>query len=373
MAIGIKDRLLFQLKINNMEVPLDQNTLDYFHMVESVRLHLPAMSLQIQDSTKFFSKNNLLVDGAPIQVTLGVEDKKLIFPMRYFTHKEMLSNGSPTFRIQAYLDVPKFWTSSTVKTITATASGALQDICNQTGLTYEGESTNDSQLWIPHNRRFTTYSKYIANQAFIDENSCLQLMVNTAKKMRLINVSNFEKMQIRQVFANMPGADQSIISDYRIINKSGFYNNVSGYKDQQVVQSNLADDQVYKDANVRKNTSKLMMSEAVRKAVGQNRVQHAPIDVGNVNANYQRGKYQNQRLANLFNSGLEIVTPKLCNAEVMEVINAQISRPGATGITAVSGKYMITSKVWYLTNNNFYQKLEVFRHGINVRSEQTQT
>jgi hypothetical protein len=372
MAIGVKDRILFQITIGGKEINFDQNKLDFFHLVESVRLSVPAMTIQIQDITRFFSKNDLLVDGAPIQVTLGVDSKKLIFPMRYFTHKESLSSGSPTFRIYAYLDVPVYWTGSLSSTFTGTASGVLRSLCADCDLTYDGVDTNDSQLWIPHNRKYKEFAKYIAGRAFVDESSCNQMYVGTNKKMVMRNVSNFEKQPTIQTFANMPGTGQATISDHRVVNKSGFFNSISGYKDQQVNQSNLKEDETIKDTKVSKNTSKLMMSEEIRNKVTQNRVMHGPIDVGNVNENYERGRYQNARLGNLFNSGLELVTPSLCNAELLDVVGAQVSRPGADNIANISGRYMLTSKVFYMSNNNFVQKLEMFRHGLNDKRESTQ-
>jgi len=372
MPIGIKDRLLFQLTINGKEVNLQQNTLQYLHIVESVRLHLPMMSMVITDATQFFSRNDVLVDGAQIQVTIGIEDKKLVFPMRLFNHKELPQEGAQAYRIHAYLDVPLFWTSSQYTIINNTASGALKEICNKTGLTFVGPETADQQLWIPYNRKYKDFARYITSRSFVEDGSCMQSAVNFNKQFRLVDVSKFEKLPTKQTFNNAPTSGQSQIADWNLLNRSGFLNSVSGYADSNVSQSVLKDDVIIDATKVVKNTAKLMMSEAVRKAVGQNRVIHAPIDVGNVNANYQKGIYQNQRLGNLFNTGLEFITPDYVDADLMEVVNCVVSRPGAQGVTNISGRYMITSKVYYVSHNSFTQKLEVFRHGLNDRTEKTQ-
>jgi hypothetical protein len=373
MPIGIQDRLMFQLQVNGKEVNLQQNTLDFLHIVESVRIHLPMVTLQIKDVTKFFSQNDFLVDATTMKITLGVENKKFVFNMRLFSHKELTMDGVQTYRLHGYLDVPLFWTSSRVAIIKDTASGALRTICNETGLTFQGPNTNDQQLWIPYNRKYTVFSDYIAQHSYLDQGSCMQMAISTDKVMRLVNVTDFEKFRTKQVFSNAPQQGQSLAADWRLLNSSGFLNNVSGYKDTNVSQAVFRDDSVIKDARVNKNTTKLMMNEDVRSKVGRNRVTHAPIDVGNVNENYERAAYQNARLGNLFSTGLEILTPAVVNAELMDVINCQISRPGVDGVTSLSGRYMVTSKVFYLQNNNFYQKLEVFRHGLNDKTERTQS
>jgi hypothetical protein len=372
MAIGIKDRLQFQLQVNGKEVDLQQNTLDYFHLVESVRLHLPMMTLQLQDISKFFSRNDYLVDGAPIKITLGVEGKNYIFNMRLFNHREITNQGVQAYRIHAYLDAPKFWTSSLVDTITGTASYVLKKICDDTGLTYTGENTNDQQIWIPHNRKCTEFTKDVANRAYLSDQACLKMGVTTEKVMKLIDISKLKDMEVKQVFSNIPQSGESLIADWRLVNKSGFFNSVSGYQDSHISQSVIKDDVIVKATQVVKNSAKLMMNTAIKSAIGQNRVQFAPIDVGNVNENYERGKYQNIRLGNLFNTGIEFVTPSIVKAELMEAVNVQLSRPGISGITSVSGKYLVTSKVFYMSNLNFVQKVEVYRHGINDKTEKTQ-
>jgi hypothetical protein len=38
----------------------------------------------------------------------------------------------------------------------------------------------------------------------------------------------------------------------------------------------------------------------------------------------------------------------------------------------MSGKYMVTSKVAYIENMNFYQKIEAFRQGTNSTTDNSQ-
>lgn len=369
MSIGVQDKLSFQLIINDVEVDLEQNTIDYFHAVESVRLHLPMATLKIKDTTKFFSRNDVLVDGVPVQVSIGVSNKKIVYNMRLFSHKEEPDSGAQTYRLSLLLDVPQYWTSSSVKILRTTVSGALREICNTVGLKYVGPDTNDQQIWIPRNRKYQEFANYLAEHAYLDESSCMKLAVTFDKEMLLTNVADFSKLSVKQTLANVPDGKQLPINDWTIMNKSGFFNSVNGYKDTLVSQSILKDDEVTKEAKVIKNSQRIMINKEVRNQVGQNRVMYAPIDVGNTNPYYTKAPYQNQRLGNLFSTGLEIVTTQSVNAKLMEVVNCQIARPDITGVSSISGNYMVISKIMYITNMNLFQKIEVARQGVNDNTD----
>lgn len=372
MAYSIKDRLDFQLQIGGKSVELENNMIDYFHVSESVRLYVPMMSLRIKDINKFFTRNDVLVDGDTIVASIGIQKTKLVFPFRLFSHKAIMVNGVTSYTIHAYLDVPRYWTESTNEIVNDTSSSVLTAMCSKCGLKYEGVKTNDQQIWIPRNRRRAEFARYVSGRSYVDDQSCVQMSVGVDKVMRMKNVTEFNTFPVVQSFSNIGAQDQDVITDYNLINKAGFLNATTGYKDKQVRQSFLEVDEFSKDLRVKKNSSKLMVSSAIAAGVGANRVTFAPIDVGNVSQSYEKAKYQNERLANLFAFGVEFVTPRLVTANLLDIINCDLSNPGAASVKAMSGKYMVTSRVWYMENMNFYQKVEAFRQGLNTSKEGTQ-
>ncbi len=372
MAYSIKDRLDFQLQIGGKSVELENNMIDFFHVVESVRLFVPMLTLRIKDINKFFTRNDVLVDGDPVVASIGIERTKIVFPFRLFSHKAIMANGVTSYEIHAYLDVPRYWTESTNQIVNDTASSLLTQMCTACGMTYDGVKTNDQQIWIPRNRRRAEFANYVVNRAYIDDQSCIQMGIGFDKAMRVRNVTDFNSAVVKQSFSNVGSPDQSVITDYNIVNKSGFLNATTGYKDKQVRQSFLKIDEYTKDLQVKKNTRELSMSAAIAKGIGQNRVTFAPLDCGNTSQSYEKAKYQNDRLSNLFASGVEFVTPRLVTANLLDVINCDLSNPGAASVASMSGKYMVTSRVWYMENMNFYQKVEAFRQGLNSSKDSTQ-
>jgi hypothetical protein len=373
MPFAIQDRIYLQIRINNVEIPLDQNTIDYLHIVESVRIYLPMLSFKINDLTKFLTRNNLLVDGSLIEVTIEIEKRRSVYNFRLFSSSELITGGFTSYLVRGYLDLPVYWTGSSVTSQTGSASSVLQNICSNCGITYDGVTTADNQLWLPRNEKNCEFAKRVVERAWVSDTSCVKMFISADKRMVTRDVSLVAKLPFVQAFSNRDNSkDQTLVTDYEMVNRSGFNNSNTGYKAYQVAQSFLEDDQVVKDLQFTKNSRKAMINKAIQGELLQNVVRFAPIDVGNVSSTYERALYQNKRLSNLFSFGLTMVTPKPVVANVLDVVNTEISKPDLQGVEQYSGKFLLTTKVTYLTGINFYQKLEVMRHGINTTKDETQ-
>ena len=374
MPLAISDRIYLQIRINNVEIPLEQNTISYLHIVESVRIYVPMLSFKINDITKFLTRNNLLVDGALIEITIEVEGYRSIYLFRLFGSSELIANGSTSYVIKGYLNVPRYWTESSVGAIKGSASKSLQAIATAVNLTYDGVTTTEDQLWVPMNRKYCDFAKAIVDGASTSGTSCIKLAISVDKAMLVRDISIALKSEPQEMFSNKDSAatSASIITDYEVLNKSGFFNASTGYSDFKIVQSFLANDLEIKDVSFIKNSRKSMINKDIQKGVGQNRVSFSPIDVGNVSSTYEAAKYQNRRLSNLFVFGLNFLTPRPVKSKLLEVVGTEISKPDLDGVSQYSGKYLLTSKVTYIQGMNFYQKCEVYRHGLNATQESSQ-
>lgn len=375
MAYGVQDRLFLQIRINGEEVLIDSpNSIDVLHLVEGVRIYVPMLSLVIRDTAQFFTKRNLLVDGAEIEVTVEMDNNRRTYNFRLFSFKEDPSQGVTTYHIQAYLSAPKYWLESPSLPLSGSVSTALQRICSTTGLTYDGITTADSQLWIPNNVKYCEFARQISERAWVSPSSCCQLALTSNRVLRLTDVSKLSSSNPSQYFTNKDNSkEQQVISDFKILNKAGFYNSSSGYKQTRVVQSPISGrDRVFKDLKLAKNTAKLMMNDDIHSSLAQSKVVFSPIDFGNTTDTYEEAFYQNRRLSNLFGFGLEFVTPRFVSANLLDPINCELSKPGIDGIEAYNGKYLLTTKVLYVQGANAVYKCEAFRHGLNTHRETTQ-
>lgn len=372
MAAGVKDRLYVQVRINNTDIPLNDNVLDSLHLVESTRIGLPMLTFRIQDLTKFLTRNNLLVDAAPVEVTIDADGLRSVYYFRVFNFNEDLTSGGTSYKVQAYLDVPRYWSESSNRAFRGSVSGMLQEICRQTGLSYSGPATADTQLWLPGNTRYVEFAREVSERAWTGNSSCFQMAVRADKTMVLKDVSKLAAEKDMQGFSNKDNSDSlNVITDFAVINKAGFYNVAGGYKGARISQSLLSSDQTINSLTLKKNTKKMMMNQKVQDGISQSSVVFAPVDVGNVSDTYEKAIYQNRRLSNLFSFGLEFVTPRAVTANILDVVTCEIAKPGIDGVEQLSGKYLVVSKTTYIEGTNLYHKLEVFRHGLNTSKEDT--
>lgn len=372
MAYSLKDRLFASILFNGVEFPFEINALDFIHISSSVRTTLPALTFKVTDVTKFLTVNNFLVDGTQITVTVGKEKQKSSFSFRLFSFTEA-PGTSPVYTIRGYLDSPLYWTSSLSEFQKGGSNTVLANLASMCGLRFSGTNTSDSQVWIPQNLRISEFARRVREHGWINEGSCMQMGVTSSKELRYRNVSNFAQFPVKDFFDLTKVTDQvKPITAYSVVNKAGFFNVNSGYGSTRISQSVLEDDAEVSSLTLQKNSSKLMVNRSVKNAILQNKVMFSPIDVGNVHSNYERAVYQNQRLGSLFTLGMDVMTPEFSEADLLDVVSVSVETPEIKGSKQYSGKYLLTSKVLYVKGANYYEKLELVRHGLNEPREQTQ-
>lgn len=371
MGYGIKDRVFVQLSINGVEVPLKDNVIDFIHIVESARIFLPMLTFKILDATKFLTKENLLVDGALIQLTTEVLNDRETYMFRLFSSREQIIGGLTFYIVRGYLDAYRYWTMSMNTPLLTSASGVIRRCASMGGLEYDGPETADRMSWMPNNRRLCVLAAETAQRAYIGPKSCFQICVSTDKRLIARDISTLPE-SVESYSNKEVSENTNIITDFGILNRGGFYNVNTGYKDFRFTQTllNTTPPSGIRDVQVEKNSVKLMLNQEIR-GIAQNRVLYAPISTGSVHSNYEKAFYQNIRLANLFNFGIEIVTPIRPKVRLFESFTAEVSKPGVDSVEQYNGKFLLTSKVFYYTGANAFFKIEGFRHGLNI-GESTQ-
>jgi hypothetical protein len=369
MSLNIRDRIFLQILINGIEFPLDKlNALQYLHISESVRSYLPVLNLKLVDATKFIAQNNLLVDGAIIKVTIGVDNRKKTYEFRRFNHQAVPGGeGGTQYHISAFLNAPQFWMASSPKALQGTASEVLKQMANTCGLNFTGVQTTESQLWMPYNTRYCEFARQVSERAWINNESCVQMAVTADKTMRLMNVADFETRKASEMFSNKGNYASSYpVTDQKLVSKSGFFNSAGGYQDTKIQQSFTSTvDKDLSQVEVKRNSRTLSMNKELKDSVEQSKVSFAPIDVGNVSENYEKALYQNRRLSNLFTFGVDFNTAYMVDSNILDIVLCELTMPELSGMQDISGNFLLTSKVTYVEGMNFYQKLECYRQGSN--------
>jgi hypothetical protein len=367
MGLQLKDRMELSITFNGKEFPLQPvNSLDFLHMSCGTQLSIPILHFRVIDTVSWLATNNALVDGALIHILLKVKDVQRSFYFRYFTHKEILTTTGVSYEIDAYFNNVPYWLSSTVTPVKGTSSFVLQEMAKRCNIsTYLGNATADEQVWIPANKVNWNFAKFIATHGYVNDASCMQLGFDFNDALIYKNIT--QKLAATATFITGLFRSQThLVSDFRLKNQSGLLNAVSGYDDKLFSPSVIENDAEHSKVQINKLTQKAMINNEIWDKTDRSRVLFSPINVGNVHTNYERATYQNDRIANTYSYGLEIVTPDVTNVKLLDLVDFECNRPNDQGDRASSGTYLVVSRTLFIKGINYAEKLGIVRHGLNA-------
>ena len=371
MTFSIKDRLTLSLFINDAEFPFDRvNSLNYLHMSSSTRIALPMIRINLIDAAGFFTKNVKLVDGAQIRVIIKTNaGGTATYRFRYNTHHSQSGPSGLTYDIDGYLDAPLYWLKSSTDPIKGTSREVLYEIANRCGLSFSGDMTNDSQVWLPMNKKNWKFVKDVVDHGYKDDHSCMQSVVTLKQQLRYYDISDFPNSSLNRFVSGGKTIDNTYrVSDFKPKSKSGTMNTLSGYASQMNTPSVTSAEVTSVDkVKIRKTTTTLAVNSKLYSNVTEGSVQHRPIDCGNVNSNYEQGLYQNRRLSNLYSVGLDFITPDFTGVDPLDYISFEANTTDAKPQDKTySGLYLVCSKAIYIQGINYYERFEVCRAGLDA-------
>lgn len=373
MSFEVKGRLFLQIKFAGIEFPFQRvNSVNFLHMSASNKLHLPMVHFSLNDPTGFMEKEQLVGDGIPIEIAVSpspdIEPKRYSF--RLNTPKKSHSTPNTVYVMDGYLDVPKYWHDTTRDYIEGLASDVLEDVADRSGLEFDGESSNDFQIWWPGNRRNFDWAAFVAMRAYLDDKACMQMAVDFDKKMLFKNVNELDKSDHKVSFME-PRQDFILATDVEPFSSAGSNNHLGGYKGVRVYQNlmkNMAEFNVPDDALDISATSgerSFLRNKTVEGEIDRGAVTFGPLNFGNEHPKYQRAIYQNQRFETLFNLGLRIVTPDKTEVALFENLDITLNYPesnkGPRYSRHMSGIYKVVTKNIYVNGSNYYEAFTAVR------------
>lgn len=366
---SVEGRLSIGIYFNGMEFPFSRaNTLDFLHMVASSRIAVPMIHFRVHDVLGWVSRNSMLFDGAIITITLAPKNQEATsYTFRLNSYKESRAGETISYEIDGYLDVPRYWSGSQQETITATSSGALEEIAGSCGLIPEVSATSNSQQWLPRNRKYHEWAREIARAGYVSDTSCMILAVDFDRSLRYLNINSSRSIAGRFSLIDRIQGMYHVVA-HKPKTFSGSSNHLGGYNSEHVQQRPAEDMRyrVHRRIDVRNDEKgNMMMSGEVKKVSSHTNVMFGPIDPGNVSETYERGFYQNKRMQSLYSVGLEILTQDLTNLGVLAAV--ELSTPGHESLRIYAGRYMIAARTIYVQGINFYEKLLLIRKTLNTQ------
>lgn len=366
---AINGAVSLSVHIDGIEFPFTKaSQLGFLHMSESSKLDIPMFHLQITDGIEFFKQNpGLLVEGKVITFEIearGVDS--FSYDFRINATKTQPANSGDLISIDGYLDYPKFWIETTRRSyVNMTTSAVLKEIAQYVGLTYIGPDTNDSQNWYGGNSRYHSFCKEVANRGYLNEASCLKLAVDFEGNLLYTDIAEVGEPLETFTISTMEIGKVPIVS-YIPRNQGGAANRRAGYRqtlgEQSAMRPTLARTHDKIKVTVDEG-GELNVNQDVKIAVRQGAHVIAPIDYGNVNENYHRARYQNNRGTSIYTFGLDIVTPVSTVGSGLTIFDT-ILVEAPKEQEELAGLYVIATKAIVIADGQYHEKFEIARRSV---------
>lgn len=371
MAYALSNGLSVALIIGQAEFPLDAvNRIRSLHMVESVQLQVPQLTIELIDTTGLLEKIGLQ-DGMPI--TISIKQKSVVLqtiPFRLYSYKPIRENYAQLYNITAYLDIPKYWFGLAQRPFRGTSYEALAVIAAECGLSYIGTYTNDSQLWMPNCLKYCEYAKYISDRGYVSNMSCMVLGITLLKTMYYVDIMNQSSPTVVLRSLDKASDSEYPVASYKVSGFSGSAVTNGGYFTTRVSPSIVLDNGYYNSINrveVKQNVNSPQINSVVRNMIGNKQIiNYGLIDCGNASQMHEAAIYQNSRLKSLFSITGEFVLTNPCPLTLCIPFTFYATNADGTAQPKDSGVYVTCSRTIYIAEGNYYEKISASRIGTNA-------
>ena len=346
-----------------IEVPIDSGTtLTQMYMVESTKIAIPTLFLQLEDGLLFFTKYALL-DGRRIKISLltsGQAIQQCTF--RIFSFQSEFNGKVNTYKIDGYLDCPLYWFATSCQTYRGSSSSVLNQIAVRCGLTYTGDVTHDSQLWVQGNRTNCDFVNYVATHGYKSNTSymvkCVYLQGALAyKDVNAITSSKYT------VVVDDTREGCYVATDINIRANSGLNGANGGYASLMNV-NDLSQSASY-NSLVTINTER---SPNFNTGINQ-QIKRGIVDFNclstDANEHFWAGTYQNFRYSKLYNVECSMMLNTVSELYPLVGVNLSVNETSKTLDTSDSGLYVVNTRTVCVIGVNYGERITCTRKGVN--------
>lgn len=367
MGYQVDGRIEVSIFINNVEYPLDTfNILNFLHIGTSTRQILPTCHFAITDVLHILDSIDIQ-DGIPLRITLrALQSDTLTFNFRKFHHKKIFNGASFVYEVDGYLDAPRYWAGTSCAGLKGTSGEVLSQIANLCGLTYSGDNTNDSQLWLQRNRTYGEFARKITSRAYLDDKSYMGLGVEFDGTLLFKNISALPSTQQKIILGQYVGGAMTAV-DYLPVATSGINNKMTGYQNSKFTQ-NLIDDKTfnsYTDVTFTPNVKSPYFNQTIKDKIILGYRTFGGIEVGNTYENYDRAIYQNIRLANTYSLDVQFLMQLPTTLRLFDKFTFSVDTEQQKQDVSYAGEYIVSARALYVVGVNFAEKIIGTRTGVN--------
>lgn len=369
--LGGDGQLSVGLFIGDKEFPLQVSPLFKIDVYSNTRVMLPTAKIMFTDPYSLIgvSNNQLRVrEGTQVTVVISKDNVDTKYSLRVYNVDRAIANNSYVYTLQCYYDAPKYMIDSTNKGWRATSSSVIKELAELCGLTYNGVSTNDSQVWLGANDRIGKFVRYLAMHGFVSQTSCLVAAVTMTGELRYFDVNDTAQPALGMLMGQTPTGQDVLLHDAKVLTNSGFVNAIGVYRHHYVDQK-LDAQPVHVESTVTRRAETEDFDSDVKRSVTRGRVDFSPSDLVNVHPNWGRAQYQNMRGSMINSVALAVQTGMRTPIDLLEQVKVNLkTQVGPLGVEDSAGQYdglyFITDKAISVDATHYVETFHLAREGI---------
>jgi hypothetical protein len=362
----LNDQYSTELKINDIQFPLNGSTFDSLFIIENVNHYLPSINMIMRDPTGLFGDKFYIGNGSKVSIKIARSDEENVDEDVFLMKGVPATNqgrGLVESKLYGVLDFPNYMYQVPKKAINGNSSEAIEEIAADCGLQAEVDKTNDKMAWLHNRKPYCMWAHNIADYGWVDDSSCMSLAVSCNKKLMYKNIDKLATANATAKLSMNDKEDWILVSEYKILNRSSQLNQIMGYG-LKVLQDGLTESTENLKNTVTKMTSNLEIGNDIKSKISHVRVQQMPFDCGNTHKNYARALHQNRRIRALYAIDIQILVQYVTGINLYDVVELELIDPiRYERNEAFSTKYIVTGKTRAIGGSRYCEKLTLTTQG----------
>lgn len=378
--IVLSDKYSLFIKINDDLFDDTKGNFVSLTIHESLNQAVPTFSLDIADTGYLLDRGHLY-DGAKIKIALATgvrevvsEDEYMEFLLQNVTLH--FTGDRNVFRLKGILDAPEYIIHAARYAVNGTSCDVALEIANRSEMSFDGDTSNDLQIWINPGMTNYRFLQRTAAHAYNSEKSCYVFGVTRKKLLRYYNLDRrIAKPVVWHIYhgdirGSKKEADTFSVEEIRPVISSGVENKFFGYgveAHQFDVASGIPSTISYSQINPSTRYTNLN-----RDLTKPSKVLKLPIGSGNTHSNYDKALVQNTRIRSWYSTKIETSTTNPFQVDILDRVEL-FSHVLPDGHEPThSGNYFVDRKVTFIDEGVQFAKFSLTREGHNSDAQITQ-
>lgn len=378
--IVLSDKYSLFIKINDELFDDKKGNFVSLTIHESLNQAVPTFVLDLTD-TGYLLDRGYLYDGARVKIAVATGVREVVSEDEYMEF--LLQNVTLHFagdrnviRLKGILDAPRYIINAARYSVKGTSCDVALEIANRAEMSFDGDTSNDLQVWINPGMTNYRFLQRTASHAYNNERSCYVFGVTRKKILRYYNLDRrIEKPVVWHIYHgdikySKKEPNSFSVEEIRPVISSGVENKFFGYGVEAHhfdVTSGVPSTLSYSTINPSTRYTNLN-----RDLTTPSKIVKLPIGSGNTHPQYDKALIQNTRIRSWYSTKVETSTTNPFQVDILDRVEL-FSHVNDEGFEPThSGNYFVDRKVILIDEGVQVAKFSMTREGHNSPAELTQ-